>query len=77
MTERASADAVADIYAEVPSLQCLGKCQEACGPIEMSPVERRRMEERGDDIPAPLDLLSPDAWTALLLALSVSARPTT
>lgn len=44
-----------DLYAELPPLECRGKCQESCGPIDMSDTERRRIREAGVDIPPLLD----------------------
>jgi len=39
------------LYAELPKLECKGRCQDSCGPIEMTPVERRRIEATGTHIP--------------------------
>lgn len=32
------------LYAELPSIECRGKCFDSCGPIEMSVRERARIE---------------------------------
>jgi uncharacterized protein len=50
-------DSLEEIYAEVPPIRCIGKCQEARGPIDMSATERERLEARGVDIPDPRDAL--------------------
>lgn len=34
-----------DLYAELPKIECKGKCFDSCGPIDMSVRERRRIEE--------------------------------
>lgn len=31
------------LYARLPKLECKGLCQESCGPIEMSQLERLRL----------------------------------
>lgn len=38
------------LYEELPGLECRGKCQESCGPIDMSEAERRRIAEQGVEI---------------------------
>lgn len=42
-TKRRALDA---LYAELPRLNCQGKCAESCGPIAMSPLELDRIVER-------------------------------
>ncbi len=39
------------LYATLPALECRGRCQDSCGPIDMSATERRRITGRGVDIP--------------------------
>jgi hypothetical protein len=54
MREATAADRYAQLdalYAELPRLECRGKCQESCGPIDMSLAERQRIRERGVEIP--------------------------
>lgn len=46
-------DSLERIYRAVPAVNCKGLCTEACGPILMSPTERRRIEDQGVDIPTP------------------------
>lgn len=42
------------LYAQLPSLDCKGKCWESCGPVRMSPGERDRiLREAGVEIPPP------------------------
>ena len=36
------------LYAALPAIECKRLCQEACGPIAMSMLERRRIEEHFD-----------------------------
>lgn len=43
--------ALDDLYKLVPVLECRGKCQEACGPIDMSTAEHRRIVNLGIIIP--------------------------
>lgn len=61
------------LYAELPQLDCRGRCQESCGPIDMSATERARIADAGVDIPpladraarrGPLDI----AWTCPALS---------
>lgn len=33
------------VYATLPTIECKGLCQEACGPIAMTPAEWRRLKE--------------------------------
>lgn len=45
------------IYAELPKLRCIGKCQDACGPILLHAAEAKRFEAEGlavPDIPSML-----------------------
>lgn len=35
-----------EIYAKLPKLSCKGLCQESCGPIIVSGLEKRRLENR-------------------------------
>ena len=46
-------DSLERIYRAIPTVACKGLCAESCGPIDMSPTERRRIEDRGVDIPTP------------------------
>lgn len=39
------------LYAELPKLECRGKCQDSCGPIDMGLAERQRIAEQGVKIP--------------------------
>lgn len=39
------------LYAELPSLDCQGKCGNSCGPIDMTEGERERIVELGVNIP--------------------------
>lgn len=50
-------DSLERIYRAVPTVACKGLCQQACGPIDMSREERRRIEARGVTIPTPADAL--------------------
>lgn len=34
------------LYASLPSMQCLGRCQDACGSVAMSRVEQQRIADR-------------------------------
>lgn len=45
---RAALDA---LYAELPSIECRGKCWDSCGPIGMTGVEHRRLREAGAEVP--------------------------
>lgn len=39
------------LYAELPTIDCQGKCGNSCGPIDMSLGERERIVELGVNIP--------------------------
>jgi Fe-S-cluster containining protein len=39
------------IYAELPAIECRGRCHDACTSIDMTGVERRRIAEAGVSIP--------------------------
>ncbi len=44
--------ALDDLYAELPEIDCSGRCWDSCGPIDMTKLERRRIaREGGVDIP--------------------------
>jgi Fe-S-cluster containining protein len=50
---KADIEALEAIYAKLPKMRCKQKCQKACGPIFMSPLEWDRMilaagERKGD-----------------------------
>nr|MDQ4040425.1 YkgJ family cysteine cluster protein [Actinomycetota bacterium] len=58
---RAAADRVAQrldaLYAELPSLECKGKCWKCCGKVLMAPGERERISrEGGVDIPTVAEM---------------------
>jgi Fe-S-cluster containining protein len=38
------------LYAELPTIECRGKCHDSCGPIGMTRLERRRIAAAGVDI---------------------------
>lgn len=40
-----SRDRLDAIYARLPHIECKGLCHEACGPIGMTRIEHRRLEE--------------------------------
>lgn len=49
---------IALVYAMVPKIACQGKCQEACGPIDGSDIEREYFEKRtGQPFPDALKVL--------------------
>lgn len=39
------------LYAELPGIDCQGRCWDSCGPIDMSGQERRRISDTGVYIP--------------------------
>ena len=51
-------DSLDRIYRSVPTVECQGLCAQSCGPIDMSPTERRRIEALGVTIPPPARLLA-------------------
>ncbi|WP_274032648.1 YkgJ family cysteine cluster protein [Streptomyces sp. MMBL 11-1] len=36
-----------ELYRSLPRMKCIGECASACGPVQLSPLERRRIESRG------------------------------
>lgn len=47
--------ALADVWAQIPSANCKGLCQDACGPIGASDLERTLVREAsGIDLPDPM-----------------------
>ncbi len=44
-------DQLEAIYAELPDIDCQGRCWDSCGPIEMSKIERDRIRKAGVEIP--------------------------
>lgn len=42
---------VQDIYAQVPDLDCQGKCQEVCGVIPIYPAEEKNLQAHGLAVP--------------------------
>lgn len=43
--------ALEELYARVPAIECRGKCQNSCGPIDASYAERERIFALGVEIP--------------------------
>lgn len=61
------------LYAELPALDCQGRCAESCGPIAMSALERQRIEARGVKL-MPLAMTCP-ALTQLGRCSVYEVRP--
>ena len=57
------------LYAELPMIECRGRCQDSCGPIDMSVLERRRIADRGVDIPSPFDGSRALVWSCPALTV--------
>lgn len=73
---RRGRDRVAELdqlYAELPAIECQGLCAESCGPIAMSALERKRIEERGVKL-LPLAMTCP-ALTPLNRCSVYEVRP--
>jgi Fe-S-cluster containining protein len=51
VTDQDQIAALDALYAELPSLECRGLCWQACGPVDMSPVEKSRIADLGVTIP--------------------------
>jgi Fe-S-cluster containining protein len=56
-------DSLDRIYRSIPTVACKGLCTEACGPLNMSEVERQRIADRGVDIPTPDVLIGSGSLT--------------
>lgn len=54
MTRR---DEIHTVWASLPHLECKGLCQESCGPIEASIVERAMLARAGVELPDPFETL--------------------
>ena len=50
---------IREIYVRIPKVNCQGKCQESCGPIAMTRLERKQL-------PDAIDQISPDLRCPLL-----------
>lgn len=46
-----------ELYARVPQIACKGECWDSCGPIEMTPLEERILNERSVVIPPRAEAL--------------------
>lgn len=46
--------ALDELYAQLPALECKGRCHDACTVIDMSQLERERIAEAGVRIPLPI-----------------------
>lgn len=57
--DRAKLRRIDKLLSKLPKLACKQKCQEACGPIAMSRLEHRRIEEAGLDTRPLADLTCP------------------
>lgn len=51
MTREEALTRLEEIYARLPTVECQGYCWNTCGGIDMSPLERERIEERGVRLP--------------------------
>lgn len=51
------ADSLERIYRSIPTVACQGLCTQSCGPIDMSPEERRRIAAQGVTIPPAAEAL--------------------
>ncbi|MCU1494919.1 MAG: hypothetical protein JWO62_2683 [Acidimicrobiaceae bacterium] len=52
MTRRT--EAIRDIWSRLPELECKGLCQESCGPIDGTAVERNLLKRRGVELVRPM-----------------------
>lgn len=46
-----ASDLIESVYAAIPSAECKGLCQRACGPIGCSDAEAARLQENGIALP--------------------------
>jgi Fe-S-cluster containining protein len=51
LSRAAAIEALEDLYAQLPSVQCRGLCFESCTSVDASKLERERIEERGVKLP--------------------------
>jgi Fe-S-cluster containining protein len=51
LSRAAAIEALEDLYAQLPSVQCKGLCFDSCTSVHASKLERKRMEERGVKLP--------------------------
>lgn len=51
MTGMSEDDDLEAVYREVPEINCIGKCWDSCTSIDLTPMERARIAERGITIP--------------------------
>jgi hypothetical protein len=57
--DKARREQLATLYAELPTIDCAGKCAESCGPIMMGRVEWQNMCRAGGERYAGNDLTCP------------------
>jgi Fe-S-cluster containining protein len=51
LTREAAIAALEDLYAQLPALECKGRCFDSCTAVDASELERKRMRERGVELP--------------------------
>lgn len=64
MTEALARAELDRLYAMLPALECKGRCHDSCTAIDCSELERRRLAERGIELPN----ISPRLQLRLIMA---------
>lgn len=54
-TRSEAIEALEELYAVLPSLECKGLCADSCTVIDASELERQRLRERGIELGPPTD----------------------
>lgn len=63
MTPLEMLERLQQLWDELPEVDCRGKCQTCCGPIDMSPAERELIRRQGVEI-QPLTQARVEDWEA-------------
>jgi Fe-S-cluster containining protein len=77
--DQARVDALEALYAELPTIECRGKCWDSCGRLPLLQIERRRIAEAGVTIPDGTKARGPMVCPALSMFRQCSVyeiRPT-
>lgn len=53
-TRAEAIEALEDLYAQLPTVECKGLCYDTCTAIDASELERERLRERGIELPVAL-----------------------
>lgn len=64
-----------EIYGSIPRVQCIGKCQLACGPVGLFPIEAENIKAKGHTLPVASEDLVCSKLSATGTCSMYSDRP--